>query len=175
MPGVHLLKSRAILTLVLLLLVFSWLALFVWLNGFAILSLIPYDDTAPEARPPADTWQRQLNDFFERPPWRNLPAWFLVGISVLLFITAVIRTSPVSRTRLGLLFAFSNLAVVVAMALSTYILSPLPTLRFLEPGYYRPGYGWTYRFILMDAVLLAGWLFLQARGITEWVKRAREG
>ena len=153
-----------------LLLVLSWAALFGWINEFAILSLIPYDDVWPEFRPSPETWQRQLNDFFERPPWRYLPACLSVGISVALFLVHS-RTYklPAARIRLEVGFALSNFLVTLAMVKFDFLdfLPVLPCL--LVYDYEVGGYGWTYRFILADTLLVGLWLALQAWGIPKWV------
>lgn len=169
----HRFGRDTILTLVMLFLVLSWLVLFRWLDEFAILSLVPYDDLMPEDRPPPGTWQRSLNDTFESPPWRHVPAWFLVSVSIALFIiTAFGRTSKWSVgsvVRLGLGFALSNILLVAVMFLSGFAAALLPSMPSLEPGLYPPGYGWTYKFILADLVLLAFWLVLQAWGMPKWL------
>ena len=166
-------KQSLILVVGILLLIFSWVALFFWIDRFVMLSFIPYDDVMPEARPPIGTWQRQLNDFFEKPPGRHLPAWLIVGASIAIFIVALGRApqSPAVSIRLGLSFALSNLLLIVAMVFSTLILGSLPLeLPSLNPMYdYHPGYGWTFKFILADTLLLGLWLALQVWGIPKWV------
>lgn len=168
----HRFRQGTILALGTLLLVLSWLVLFWWLDEFAILSLVPYDDVMPEARPSPDTWQRQLNDTFEIPPWRHVPAWLLVSVSIALFIIALGRTSkwPAVGVRLELYFALSNFLFVAVSFLSGFALVFLPNLPVLKAGeYYPPGYEWTYRFILADTVFLILWLVLQAWGISKWL------
>jgi multisubunit Na+/H+ antiporter MnhB subunit len=166
-------KRKLLVVVGILLLVFSWVALFFWVDGFVMLSFIPYDDVMPEARPSLGTWQRHLNDFFERPPGRHLPAWLIVGASIAVFIISLGRApqSPAVSIRLGLSFALSNLLLVVAMAFSISILGSLPLeLPSLNPMYhYHPGYGWTFKFILTDTLLLGLWLALQVWGIPKWV------
>ena len=149
-----------------LLLVLSWVAVFGWINGLAILSLIPYDDVWLEFRPSSDTWHRKLNDFIERPPMRYVPACLAVGVSVALFL-AHSRTfkTPRARIRLALGFTLSNFLLVYALYSHFWVQAFLPEL----PRSVYGGYGWTYRFILADTLLLGLWWALQAWGIPKWV------
>lgn len=155
------------------LLLFSWGALFGWITEFVVDgTLVPYAGITPPERPPADTWQRQLNDYFDWPPFRERrPAWLSVGVSLVLFGVALRRIprSSAAIIRLGLGFALSNLLFIVVLLVSQPLVDFLPELSFLDPPGYRAGYGWTYKFIVADSLLLVGLLALQARSIPKWI------
>jgi hypothetical protein len=173
-----------------LLLIFSWMAVFGFLNVFVVEPhLIPYDDVPSEARPSPETWQRQLNDFFERPPWRHLPAWLGVGFSVFLFFFHIRTFKPAAaRLRLALIlapiFALSNFLLIMASFFIIPIVDSLPPLPSLNPIHhidpmsgapvrYR-GYGDTFPSLLADTLLVVLWLALQAWGIPRLI-RFRKG
>ena len=168
-------KEGSTLAVVILLLIFSWLVLLAWIDGFGVLPLIPYDDVMPEGRPLPGTWQRQLNDFFERPPWRHLPACLIVGVSTVLLMIALGRTSKsplgiIQRSiRLGLGFALSNFLLVAAMISIGYMdLVPNDLKQTLTLQYGR--YGPAFLLMFMDILFaLVPWLALQAWGIPKWV------
>jgi hypothetical protein len=174
-----------------LLLIFSWMAVFGFLDVFVVeFLLIPYD-VPSEARPSPETWQRQLNDFFERPPWRHLPALLGVGFSVSLFFFHIRASKPgAACLRLALIlapiFALSNFLLIMASFFSTSIVdSLLPLLPSLNPIHhidptsgapvrYIPElggrYAHTYKFLLADTLLVALWLALQAWGIPKLIR-----
>jgi len=168
-------KHGLILAAVILLLTFSWLVLFGWIDEFGIYLLVPYDDVWSEGRPFPGTWQRQLNDFFERPPWRHLPACLIVGASTVLLMIALGRTSKsplgiIQRSiRLGLSFALSNFVLVAAMMSIGYVNpSPNELKQALALQYGR--YGPAFLLMFMDILFaLVPWLALQAWGIPKWV------
>ena len=164
-------KQSIALAVGVLFLVLSWAALFWWINEFAIYALVPYDDVWPEFRPLPGTWQRELNDFFERPPVRYMPACLAVGVSVVLFL-AHSRTfrSHGARIRLTLCFALSNFLLVLAMIAESYIdiMDFLPELPYSIYG----RYGCAYGSILVDTLLLGLWLALQAWGIPKLIPKS---
>jgi hypothetical protein len=144
-----------------LLLLLSW-ALLLWAGEVITWSLTPYDTTPLELRPPQDTWQRGLSDFFQAPPGSLLPPILLLGTSLALF-GAALRRIPVTaaaRVRLGLGFAISNLLFVVAVWACGFVVSTLP----LELAPY-PGYGWTFKFALPQVLLLSALVVVQAWSI----------
>lgn len=168
-------KHGLILAVVILLLLFSWWLASGWINVSAVACLVPYDDVWPEGRPLPGTWQRQLNDFFERPPWRYLPAWLTTGASIVLLIITLRRTSKsplgiIQRSiRLGLGFALSNFLLVAAMISIGYMdLVPNKLGQTLVLRYGR--YGGAFSSMFMDILfLLVPWLALQAWGIPKLV------
>ena len=168
-------KEGSTLAVVILFLTFSWWLASGWINEFAVACLVPYDDVWSEGRPFPGTWQRQLNDFFERPPWRYLPAWLTVGASIVLFIITLRRTSKsplgiIQRSiRLGLGFALSNFVLVAAMLSMSYMdLVPNKLGQTLALRYGR--YGGAFSSLFMDILfLLVPWLALQAWGIPKLV------
>jgi hypothetical protein len=113
-------------------------------------------------RPPLGTWEREVSDFFETPPGSTSVGVLIVGISVLLFLIALRRVSPVAgaRTRLMAGFAASNVLVGGGVLLSIFVAGLLP----LEAALY-PGYGWTAKFLVPQALLLAVLYALQAHTI----------
>ena len=160
---------------VILLLTFSWLVLFGLIDGFGIYRLVPYDDVWSKSRPFPGTWQRQLNDFFERSPWRHLPACLIVGASTVLLMIALGRTSKSSlgiiqrSIWLGLSFALANFVLVAAMM---FIASVTPSPNKLEQAlalqYGR--YGPAFLHMFTDILFALGpWLALQAWGIPKWI------
>ena len=159
------LRQVLLLAIISLLLFSSWVILFFWIREFAILSMIPYDDVMPEARPSPRTWQRQLNDFFERSPWRQVPAWLITGSSIVAFLIVLVRSSLSFSecTRFSIMLAILNFSFISAMVLISVVLASVRlTLPFLNPPYdYHPGYGWTFKFILADILLLGIWLTAQ--------------
>ena len=154
---------QAVLTLLLL---FSWWLALGWVSEDVTLSLVPYDDVWPEFRPSPETWQRQLNDLFERPPVRYMPACLLGGASILLFLVhRYTFRSPAARVRLILGFTASNLLLVLATFAAAFVLIDLlPEL----PRSVYGRYGYTYRAILVDTLLVGLWWALQAWGIPRW-------
>jgi len=173
-------KQSLLLALLGGLLLFSLITLFWWVDEFAVLSLIPYDTIVPESRPSLDTWQRQLNGFFEGTPIRHMPAWVIVGLSLVFLIIALRRARKtfVSIARLITGFALTNILVLILMMMSSYIVSDLPIeLSLLEPRNSWPfGYGRTFKFILADTVLLTLWGAAQAWGIpryNDWASSRR--
>jgi hypothetical protein len=185
--GIFSWKQGIALALSGLLLIFSWMAVFGFLDVFVVeFLLIPYDDVPSEARPSPETWQRQLNDFFGRPPWRHLPALLGVGFSVSLFFFHIRASKPgAARLRLALIlapiFALSNFLLIMASFFSTPIVYSLPSLPSLNPIHhidptsgapvrYIQGYAHTYKFLLADTLLVALWLALQAWGIPKLIR-----
>ena len=160
---------------VILLLTFSWLVLFGWIDEFEIYRLVPYDDVWSEERPLPGPWQHQLNDFFERSPWRHLPACLIVGASTGLLMIALGRTSKSSlgiiqrSIWLGLSFALSNF-VLVAVMLFIASVNPIPIelnqALALQYGRYGPAFLQMFTDILFA---LVPWLALQAWGIPKWI------
>lgn len=169
------LRQWVALVSVILFLGLTYVGLFWWLREITQWTLVPYDDIEPDLRPPKDTWQRQLNDYFE--VTYQQVAWLFVGSSAVLYLIALNRSKVlVERVWLGIGFAASNLMLMVTMGLCAYLLSPLPPLSFLEPtGHWVPGYGWTYKFIVGNVMLLSCWLWVQVSGIPRWASTRARG
>lgn len=161
------LKQCLPLAMKLFLLLLSWIAMFFWVKEFVMLAVIPYDDVMPEARPLPGTWQRQLNDFFERPPWRLVPAWFITGVSIAVFLILLTRSSPLYAAHIGLSLALSNFLLIIVSIFIGYVLASVPLFfPSLNPPFDpHPGYGWTFKFIVSDALLIGLWLAFQIRNL----------
>jgi hypothetical protein len=142
-------------------LLLSWAGL-LHTGEFISWSLAPYDTTPLALRPPPGTWEREVSDFLEAPPGSTSVGVLIVGLSVLLFVIALRRVSRSAGTRTRLMagFAASNVLVGVAVFLSIFVAGVLP----LEAAPY-PGYGWTCKFLVPQALLLAILYTLQAHTI----------
>ncbi len=161
-------KRSLIQAMAIFFLLSSWWVASGWINELAICALVPYDDVWPEFRPLPGTWYRDLNDFFEGPPWRYLPACLSVGVSIALFLLVHRRAykSPSTSIRLALTFALSNFLLVACALYSAFHIGDLlPEL----PRSVYGRYGYTYGFILVDTLLVVLWWAIQAWGITKWV------
>jgi len=152
-------QAAAVAAAIVLLL--SWAGL-LHTGEFISWSLAPYDTTPLVLRPPSGTWEREVSDFFEAPPGSTSVGVLIVGLSVLLFLTALRRVSRAAgaRTRLMAGFAASNVLVGVGVFLSILTAGLLP----LKTSPY-PGYGWTVKFLVPQALLLAILYTLQAHTI----------
>lgn len=168
-------KTILQLVVVGLLLLSSWVVVFGWLDlWFGDGPLVPYASAALLSweRPPINTWQRQLNDYFAWPPFiARRVAFLFVGLSVALFSLTWFRISKSAESgiRLGLDFALSNVVFVLIMFVSQSWFNLLPDLALLDPPGYRAGYGSTYKYILAGSLWLLLWLVLQARVIPRWL------
>jgi hypothetical protein len=166
--GTYGMKWAVILLAGVLFLTFSWVTLFWCFDEFVLLPLVPYDNVILDERPAPGSWQRQLNDFFEKSPARHLPAWFLTAMSVVFFVTTWrhVSKSPFKSIKLELIFALSNFFLIAAVFVSSFVVgSILPEL----PNAVYGRYGWTYRFIVAHTLLVGFWLTFQAWGIPKWL------
>lgn len=157
--------SFSLLIVGILALLLTWYLLFWFMALTTERVLAPWDQWAGFA-PPKGAWQRQLNDFFSQDTNAFRAALVVVGISVLLFLTRVLRTANNEvRTRLPLVFAIANLAFLVTGFLSIFLVTRLPDLWLSQP---RPsvevGYHRTWPDILMTGVLLGLLFWVQGRG-----------
>ena len=168
-------KTILQLTAVGLLLLGSWVVVLglldLWVGDGP---LVPYASAAMLSweRPPTNTWQRQLNDYFAWPPFiARRGACLCVGLSLALFSVTWLRISKSAAAviHLGLGFTLSNLLFVVVMLVGMSWVNLLPDLALLDPPGYRPGYGSTYKYILAGIFWLLLWLVLQARVIPRWL------
>ena len=109
------------------LLLLSWGAL-LWFIALETDLLLPYHTSWydhwgwPQDTPPAGSWQRNLNYFFESPVGAALPAILTVGASAYLLGVILFREPQLREKRIPLLlsFAVSNLVSVPVMFLASY-------------------------------------------------------
>lgn len=119
--------------------------------------LAPWDQWG-NLRPPTGTWQRELNDFFDREPNYYLPGIAIIAVNLVLLLKGMARSvTGEIRYHLPLAFALTNLAFLVSSFLSIFILYPLPDLWLPQP---RPtidvGYHRTWPALLVTGALLVG-------------------
>jgi hypothetical protein len=136
-------------------LIFTWVVIFFVLVFVTELTLAPWD-TAIE-RPEVGTWQRTLNDFFERTPGNMSLAALLIVASILTLRRRPARLQWVAGNLIfvGLLFSVFMVAALVNNAVFPY-----------PPVSYDPTYHGYHRSVIPGlAVLLvcAGWLIWQVR------------
>lgn len=115
--------------------------------------------------PPYGTWQRDLNDFFDREPNYYLPGIAIIAVNLVLLLNGIVRSeSGRIRHHLPLAFAFANLVFLVSNFLSLFVLYPLPDFRLPQP---RPpidvGYHRTWPAVLVTVVMLAALFWWERR------------
>ncbi|NJL54325.1 hypothetical protein HC928_03435 [bacterium] len=143
-------------TAAIIVLLISWITLFYLVNVLTEVTLVPYDTMPISERPPIGTWQRTLNDFFERPPANYLPS--IVFLAASLGISwPIIRHDTAASMRL----AGINVVCILALFIITMILGVVRLIVFpaLDPQSYDGS-------ILMGcgiAVVIICWLFWQWR------------
>lgn len=164
----HHLGRTVLFAAVTLLLVGSWYVLLVLLRLKTIDLLAPYADCPlrPELlpgippRPPFGTWQRSLNDLFERAPGSYLPGVLLVASTAVPLLRTAFRRKATVRLLLGL--AASNLLFLFLYAIAEEPALRLPLLWLPQP---RPssdlGYHRTWPGIVLLVVLSALLISLQ--------------
>jgi len=154
-------SKKISLTIVMFLLLFSWIALYQWGN-ISIGAYAPYENTPPTRRPPLGTWQRHLNDFFCRKPMNHSLSYVLIAIALGFTIYAIwklYRHKDILWTTL-LKLSLGNLALVVLSAVAVLYLPTSVEIRLLKPqGQYRPGYEFTYEYIVLDIVMCSLWVY----------------
>ncbi|NJO82256.1 MAG: hypothetical protein HC828_05235, partial [Blastochloris sp.] len=121
-------------TAAIIVLLLSWILVFYLLTFFTELTLVPYDTMLISDRPPIGTWQRTLNDFFERPPASYLPS--------MVFLTASFMISwPIIRqgTAECLRLAGINVVYIMVLFITTMILGVVRLIVFpaLDPQSYE--------------------------------------
>lgn len=136
-------------------LILTWVVIFLVVVMITEFTLAPWD-TAIE-RPEVGTWQRTLNDFFERTPGNMSLAALLIVASVLTLRRTPARFQLVAGNLIfaGLLFSVFMIAALVNNAVFPY-----------PPVAYDPTFRGYHRSVIPGlAVLLvcAGWLIRQIR------------
>lgn len=140
-----------------------WYVVFWFLTLSTERTLAPWNQWGNLA-PPADTWQRQLNDFFKQAPGQYVPAATAMALSGIFFLRGALRPSN-QAMRLGLpwIFACLNGAFLIISFLLILPLQRLPDLWLPQPlpavdaGYHR-----TWPDFLATSLLLALLLWSQA-------------
>ncbi len=135
---------------------FTWLALFF---VFALLTefiLVPWDTAV--VRPDVGTLPRVVNDFFETGPGQYSVAVLLMGLSILLTITAL-RQKPNTALR----FALVNLALAAGIWLVFTLAALLNNAVFPYPAgvLYDPTYRGYHRSVIPGvavAITCGAWL-----------------
>ena len=127
--------------------------------------LVPWDQWGSLA-PPRDTWERQLNDFFNRSPNYYLLAAAAVFVVTALMLLALRRATDNSvRARLPLVFVLGNLAFLVTAFLSSLFVEPLANLWLPQPrppvdvGYHRTWPHVVTTLVLFGLLLWGQWKF----------------
>jgi hypothetical protein len=143
----------------------TWYVLFWFILLSTERTLVPWHVFDLQA-PPANTWERQLNDFFNGPPGSVLPAILVLGASAWLFVARLRRTIDYAgQFRLFLLFAATNLVFMLVSFVLIVPLRDLPNLWLPQP---RPpidvGYQRTWVDLLGTTVLILLLLLAQAKG-----------
>lgn len=130
-------------------LLFLWLALFWLLNLFTESTLVPWDTSI--VRPEVGTWQRTINDFFERSPGQYALSFAIVLLSMGLTFYAA-RRNPNSLTKLVLIHALFVPLLIIVWAAAVFINGGI----FTAPLGYDPSAAGFHRSILpMTTVLIA--------------------
>ncbi len=143
----------------------TWYVLFWFILLSTERTLVPWDMFGLQV-PPPNTWERQLNDFFNRAPGSLLPALLVVSVSVWLFVTRFHQADDyATQFRLFLIFATTNL---VFMLVSLFLIVPLRDLSNLWLPQPRPpidvGYHRTWVDLLGTTILILLLLLAQAKG-----------
>jgi len=151
-------------------LVISW-AVLVGAVSMATWGLAPYDTTPLTLRPPQGSWQREVSDFFQSPPGSIIPPVAVTAASIMLLGIALRRIAGTpAAPKLALSFALTNTLAAIGMSFSTFIVADLP----LELAPY-PGYGWTVKFLIPDALMLMLLFVVQGRMIPKWLSKQAQG
>ena len=130
----------------------SWWGLLGVVGMLTEIWLVPWDTWGEPVRPPAGTWQRAVNDFFESGLGAHLPAIVLIGSSALVLL---------ARLRAGSRLAYALWSVAAADLLVLVAeLAMLPVVGIFHPSSPEQiGYGYTWpgilSLILSCVVLLA--------------------
>lgn len=154
---------------------YAWYLLFSLMAFQTEVMLVPWDQWASLAPNPS-TWQRQVNEFFNRAPNMYLPGLATLGISGGLLLYGMLRAGNSGvRSWLPLAFALTIAAYVVMSFLFTYLLMLLQDLWLPQPrpsidlGYHRTWPGLLGSVALIGLLLWSQWKICSAAG------RARSG
>lgn len=122
--------------------------------------LAPWD--TQQFRPPVETWERVINDFFEKLPGSALPALFIILTGIALYVYGMSKSQD--KTKLTWIFALTNFLFIGADATLALLAHQLPDLWLSQP---RPhidvGYHLTWPTILVTVILLILLFIAQAR------------
>jgi len=148
-----------------ILLIISWICLFFW-GRVVTTAFMPYSDVLEAMRPPLGTWQRSLNDFFQYTWAKEFLSFLGIGISVIFVGYAIYRFRDKRNELMVVLLylALSNLVFFLVFLLLTLYIPAGGELSFLKPlGQFRPGYEFTYKYILADVITLLIWILAQIK------------
>jgi hypothetical protein len=130
-------------------LLFLWFVLFSLFTLFTEFTLVPWDTSI--VRPEVGTWQRTINDFFERSPGQYALSILVVLLSIGLTLYAY-RRNPNSLTKLILINAIFIPLVVIVWWAAVILNGGI----FTAPLGYDPSAAGFHRSILpMTTVLIA--------------------
>jgi hypothetical protein len=129
-------------------LLFLWFALFTLFTIFTEFTLVPWDTSI--VRPEIGTWQRTVNDFFERSPGQYALSIPIVLLSIGLTFYAY-RRNPDSLTRLVMIHAIFIPLIFIVWWAAVLLNGQL----FITPAGYDPSAAGFHRSILpMTTVLI---------------------
>ncbi|MHB0870951.1 MAG: hypothetical protein ACYC5J_16070 [Chloroflexota bacterium] len=118
-----------LLVAALVFLLFTWLVVFGWLALLTEILLTPWDLIHVEFRPPAGSWSRSVNDFFEGSRGDRLLGQIVVGVSAAAFVFRLVRARRrhlVAQGFIGanLLYLIGGFALIMmALAVSGQLFS----------------------------------------------------
>jgi len=148
-----------------ILLIISWIGLLFW-GRVAPTAFMPYSDVLEAMRPQFGTWQRSVNDFFQYTWAKEFLSFLGIGINMIFVGYAIYRFRDKRNELMVVLLylAFSNLVFFLVFLLLTLYMPAGGELSFLKPlGQYRPGYEFTYKYILADVIILLIWILVQIK------------
>ncbi len=147
-----------------LLLIITWAIIFMMMAAFTEGWLAPWD--TQRFRPPPGTWERMVNDFFERVPGSVMPALSIILISSALYIYSLFKFQH--KTKLTWMFVSINLLFIGIEAILAPLAHQLPDLWLSQP---RPlidvGYHRTWPAVVATIILLIFLFVIQARFMTQ--------